>query len=151
MGRIDLKPYPNSSLFSVIVSFVYHDKHIERNSIIDTGSESSSINEDTARSLGIDISGSNTVAVMGVNAIKNTPVIDEIDVLIPSDARFIKLKNVQISESIQNIQYKKVIGYKVPDSVIRAAIPNILGLDFLQNLEGTLVISYPNKEFYIKW
>jgi hypothetical protein len=151
MGRIDLKPYPNSSLFSALVAFVYQRKHAEKNSIVDTGSECSSITEDTANSLGISLSGSSKSPVMGVNAIKNAPTVDELEVLILNDAKFVKLKNVQILEPIQSIHFKKVLGRKVPDSVARAALPDILGLDFLQNLKAVLVISYPSNEFYIKW
>ncbi len=151
MGKLELRRSSADSLFSAAVAFVYNDKFVTRTPIIDSGSEKSSITIDTAESLGVNLADARLKPLMGVSGIKNAPVISGIQVLIPEEAKFVQLEDVQILEDVGRVQFKKVLGHRVPESVTRAAIPNILGLDFLIKLNSALVLSFKTSEFYIKW
>ncbi len=150
MPRINLTLSPEHKLYTLPVTFYSAPRFTQGVAIFDSGSAGTSITGSIASGLGIEVNLLSKKPVSGVTGIKNIPVITKLDVILPS-TKVVTLNDVTILEDVYKENVKKKHGIQVSREVLRAALPNLLGLDFLEELRGTLVISPAKNEAYIEW
>lgn len=150
MPKINLTLSPEHKLYTLPVTFYSAPKFMQGVAIFDSGSAGTSITSSIASGLDIEVSSLPRKPVSGVTGIKQTPVIMKIDIILPS-TKVVTLNDVTILEDVHKEDVRRKHGILVSREVIRAAVPNLLGLDFLKELGGTLVISPAKNEAYIEW
>lgn len=152
MPQIPLTLDPNLKLFATSVTFFKNGIFKPTICVVDSGSEVTSITEELMTDLKItDADLSEKIRVAGVTGIGYNRTVNELDIILPINTKVVKVKNVAILTSPRIEKTVKKQGMKIGIDVIRAAVPNLLGLDFLDALKGTLHISYNSNNSYIEW
>jgi Aspartyl protease len=122
--------------------------------IVDTGSNTSAINEETARKLDIDPQGLQAREVMGIGAYTQERVITEPMALYLGEA----FGEVELHEMFVYLplskKYRKKTGIGTVRGEKKAPAPNIFGMDALSKISGApgrLYIDSGTRSGHIDW
>ncbi len=152
MGSIKLTRSAKYHLYTIDVSYLNNSQPCPFTAIIDTGSEKSSINEATAKKLGISKDGLPRRDYAGVGGSISSPVIESFRLwfMAEGELKNVALREVAIHDPIKRKVTKKT-GFTVQRGFTSYESPNILGLDFLEGLNATLVLSPGGGVSEIRW
>jgi hypothetical protein len=153
MGTLELKIDSKYHLFSLDV-FSQNVETVPYTAIIDTGSEISGLNERTARALGIDIDRLQKRPTAGIGGVvKDTPMIQNFSLFFLASNNYVSvtLPLVSIHRDTRTKVTKKESGMTVARGIGTTEVPNILGVDFLSQLNGKLCLDFKNSKYMIEW
>ncbi|MCL4421038.1 MAG: hypothetical protein M1477_05050 [Candidatus Thermoplasmatota archaeon] len=144
MPKVDLTLSSEYKLYTLPVTYHVSKATATGTAVFDSGSAGSSITERLAEKLNVDLKNLPYRTVSGVTGIQSYKLISQIDIMLPN-SKVVTLQNVTVLEDVHKEKVKKINGIKVGTNVLKASVPNLLGLDFLTQLNGTIVISPAKK------
>lgn len=104
--------------------------------IVDTGSNTSAISEETAEKLGFKVLRLPRREVMGIGAYTEERIVTEpLELVVGEALGIVELKETFVYLPL-NKKYRKKVGVKVQRGEKRVPAPNIFGMDALSNLSG---------------
>jgi hypothetical protein len=156
MGRVDLTYDPDKiEFFAALMIQPESGGLINAEFLVDTGSNSCSLNLATAENLNLDPNTLEREQVAGVNGITSEPVYRKPLILyLNENLDKIVVKSVRVYVPVARKVTKKYAGGFKKHAIMEAPLPNILGLDALTNVNGgaaSLHVDMRTKTAYIEW
>jgi hypothetical protein len=157
MGRVELVFDRDKLQYSVAVLLVpvTRSELINAEFLVDTGSNTSGLSEETARKVGIDPDSLSSEATVGVGGITQEPIYrGNLEAYLNANLDKTLLKNPRVFFPITRKARKKMVGKVVAQKIQEFPIPNLLGMDALSSINGTrgkLHLDLETGSGFIEW
>jgi hypothetical protein len=168
MGRVDLVFDPGNTQFSIAifaprpvgqhvrrVDDVDTDPFVNAEFLVDTGSNTSALNEAFATDLGILVDSLPTAPSTGINGTTLEPYYPgEIKLYLDEDLATVSIREPSVYRPAAKKVRQKIAGRVVRRGIAEAPMPNLFGLDALRSIDGVggrLVVDMHSETGYIEW
>jgi hypothetical protein len=139
MGRVELVFDRDKLQFSTAVLLVpvARGELVNAEFLVDTGSNTSGLSDETARRIGINPETLRTEATAGVGGITQEPIYSgTVEAYLTANLDKTLLKNPRVFFPITRKARKKVVGKVVAQKIQEFPIPNLLGMDAFSSING---------------
>ena len=156
MGRVRLAKDSLSGLYSLNVSLVNNDtgKNVNVKMFLDTGSSLTSITETVAKDLRLEPDKLEREDIGGIGGMSSIPIAKNLELFIlgeGSEPKIVKLKKIGINRDEIRRERRHGRGVDRRISVSTAGMVNLVGLDFIEQLKGKIVIDTVSSSGHIEW
>ena len=157
MGRVELVLNRDSLQFSLGVLVVPPSggNLINAEFLVDTGSNTSGLSEETARKIGINPESLGTDVTVGVGGITREPIYrGTITAFLTPNLDKTLLHSPRVFFPITRKARKKVAGKVVAQAIQEFSVPNLIGMDAsssISGMPGVLHLDLRGGSGYIEW
>jgi len=119
--------------------------------IFDTGTTTTSIAEEVAERLGVDVEKLALVDVGGVTGVAKRPFLPEVDIwFLGDDFQGVRLSGVVVLRILREKRREQKSGVR-QERIVRLPALNLLGLDAVEALGARVTFDFKKKAGWIEW